>query len=1473
MIKIKSEDFEKLRQRDKLDFIHIPFKEYIKTDRNLITNWNGIAISHKNDYTEYKKGDSKDNIGDSKDKKGDSEGDAENKKDDYNEFNIKDGDVIIKHGEKDVSKYWKKKLIKTLEKEKKDITVRRNDVDVINMVNVYKKRQFLLDHYYSKHGINPDERTVFLLKKMDNIHKRILTGKIEEKHENITDWHFYKYIANIIPNQKFKFKREFHNELVNTKAFYSFQEFAMAGGKYYLQFKKVNQGVFTYTKNDTEKIEFTGTVIVLKKAASTYQQQSIKPFKHMLGGKQSGSGYEKQSGGDPLLPILAWGAAPVVAATRYYTGTRIVADDKLVGYTLLEIIKNNELYYIPIDKWLVPNSYNNVPYDDGLIINKTRKSIDFDQAYNKLKKSLFKKKVVEKIKYELTKKEGILRIIKENKNGVLMNKIRETYEPKVKELFNIDNMGKVIRNYFTLLNLDFVEDNFSRFVLIKNKFFTGNKEGWASGHPDHDGCTLFISSKGQQIADRSGEKDVTAKSKLASSLGLTSNRGFNNFMKSTNRKEDGKLITLDDNTYKIKNNGDEIIITLKPPLSRVFQDRIVLKNGEDGIKNLKTNQSIAFDLRKKKLDMLTNRYCFLEFYKTQNTAFGINEIIPFPAFAEMLPIRKLTKDLNNQGIIMKNDYYKTLLMNIKYNEDKVYIKEDFIENVDIRKCMPIFFSTCLFHDESKREKYVISDKIKFNNYYANDKLDNHEYGSILGYLTLGNESDDKIILKTEEENEDLDEEQKNSGFFIIWDTKQKQQHGVIKLNYMKKHSKIGAKTTYKRKQEFGYWTKILFKFGKIAIKKAALLLLAGPVFEIIFDMIELGAMGSAALYGIADSGISDVTDITQDAIARAKTGIANMPDDVDLVDDKNDGIADAFQEKGENKTGLVSDYETLIGQDATGDGVIGNIDRDEDGRAIKFTMNDGDYKIDYSETNEKTIQFDPLDGDSFKYIPNEDNTFTLVDDSTEEVRSYDMDTGKIKSMETDDAIYSYKYSPDSNELTDITKTTQEGNIITYNPTDGTVVSTEVPLNDNTITYDGEGKVTKVVSGQGDDANIYNGTYDYTRDTTTFTSSDDPTLDVTYNADGEVTQVVRGEGDDKTITYDGEGKVTKVVSGQGGDTITYNGTYDYTGDTTTFTSSDDTPLSVTYDANGEVTQVVRGKGDDAITYDYTGDTPTSTTSGGEPEELASDSEYYSASEYTPPFVAKNATPLDSTPPYVPENVAPTDSTAIGDEIYEAPDHSKELPTKGASSIVNKTSPITEYKDTGMGTFLSYEKGKNAKGLNKLKTVPIGLVRSLDKSLGNLLIMGYSSSFTKLLQKGYFYPMVVISLDVGSKLKKDYYQYLKDKGYQNDPDSNKKKIKRGVDLEPLVGGGAKTFKLKSKNLNHSVKKRKGGGNRNVRKKIKFKKHTTSKLKSRNSNRTVKKGIRKHKFVKHKKIKFKKHKTMKLKSKNSNRTYKRR
>ena len=87
-----------------------------------------------------------------------------------------------------------------------------------------------------------------------------------------------------------------------------------------------------------------------------------------------------------------------------------------------------------------------------------------------------------------------------------------------------------------------------------------------------------------------------------------------------------------------------------------------------------------------------------------------------------------------------------------------------------------------------------------------------------------------------------------------------------------------------------------------------------------------------------------------------------------------------------------------------------------------------------------------------------------------------------------------------------------------------------------------------------------------------------------------------------------------------------------------------------------------------------------------------------------------------------------------------------------------------------------------------------------------------------------------------------------------------------------GGGKTFKLKSKNLNHSVKKRKGGGNRKVRKKIKFKKHTTSKLKSRNSNRTVKKGVRKHIFVKHKKIKFKKHKTVKLKSKSLNRTYKR-
>ena len=96
--------------------------------------------------------------------------------------------------------------------------------------------------------------------------------------------------------------------------------------------------------------------------------------------------------------------------------------------------------------------------------------------------------------------------------------------------------------------------------------------------------------------------------------------------------------------------------------------------------------------------------------------------------------------------------------------------------------------------------------------------------------------------------------------------------------------------------------------------------------------------------------------------------------------------------------------------------------------------------------------------------------------------------------------------------------------------------------------------------------------------------------------------------------------------------------------------------------------------------------------------------------------------------------------------------------------------------------------------------------------------------------------------------------------------------GLNYVAKAKGGGKTFKLKSKNLNRSVKKRKGGGNRKVRKKIKFKKHTTAKLKSRNSNRTFKKGVRKHKFVKHKKIKFKKHKTTKLKSKNLNGTYKR-
>ncbi len=139
-------------------------------------------------------------------------------------------------------------------------------------------------------------------------------------------------------------------------------------------------------------------------------------------------------------------------------------------------------------------------------------------------------------------------------------------------------------------------------------------------------------------------------------------------------------------------------------------------------------------------------------------------------------------------------------------------------------------------------------------------------------------------------------------------------------------------------------------------------------------------------------------------------------------------------------------------------------------------------------------------------------------------------------------------------------------------------------------------------------------------------------------------------------------------------------------------------------------------------------------------------------------------------------------------------------------------------------------------------------------------------TFLALAGSAWNRIAYMLDNEKQTKIDGTGTLKDTG----------EMMKWVIKQDLFSGGSikkqKTFKLKSKNLNRSVKKRKGGGNRKVRKKIKFKKHTTAKLKSRNSNRTVKKGVRKHIFVKHKKIKLKKHKTMKLKSKSLNRTYKR-
>merc|ERR1711939_886636 len=49
------------------------------------------------------------------------------------------------------------------------------------------------------------------------------------------------------------------------------------------------------------------------------------------------------------------------------------------------------------------------------------------------------------------------------------------------------------------------------------------------------------------------------------------------------------------------------------------------------------------------------------------------------------------------------------------------------------------------------------------------------------------------------------------------------------------------------------------------------------------------------LYGIADAGISDITNNLQDVMARAKTGIANRQSGVELTDTNKDRIADVFQ--------------------------------------------------------------------------------------------------------------------------------------------------------------------------------------------------------------------------------------------------------------------------------------------------------------------------------------------------------------------------------------------------------------------------------------------------------------------------------------------------------------------------------------------------------------------------------------------------
>ena len=110
------------------------------------------------------------------------------------------------------------------------------------------------------------------------------------------------------------------------------------------------------------------------------------------------------------------------------------------------------------------------------------------------------------------------------------------------------------------------------------------------------------------------------------------------FWNSKKTKEDGRFIALNNDSYKIENNGNKIIVTLKSPLNKIYQDKFEIeqksKRGYDlklyrGTEALETGECIAIDVRKK-LNMMNNKYCFLEFYKDSLYGFDINEIIPFP---------------------------------------------------------------------------------------------------------------------------------------------------------------------------------------------------------------------------------------------------------------------------------------------------------------------------------------------------------------------------------------------------------------------------------------------------------------------------------------------------------------------------------------------------------------------------------------------------------------------------------------------------------------------------------------------------------------------------------------------------------------------------------------------------------------------------------------------------------------------------